>query len=60
MDGGAQSCLDEADELRNSLWQLRSSGRPNPRGVSCSDRCRYNTEDQEGFWLPLLCDEDNL
>lgn len=68
-DGGAQSCLDEADELRSSLCLLRSRGRPNPRSISCPDRCRYNTdrviscyntEDHEGCWLPLLHDEDNL
>lgn len=59
-EGGTHSCLDEADELRNSLCLLRSSERPNPRSVSCSDRHRYNTQDREGYLLPLLRDEFSL
>ena len=59
-EGGTRSCLDEADELRNSLCLPRSSEIPNHRSVSCSAGCRCSTQDHEWSWLLLLRDEDRL
>lgn len=59
-EGGTKSCLDKADELRNSVCLLRYSEIPNPRSVSHSDGCKCSAQDQERSWLLLLRDEDRL
>lgn len=44
-EGGARSCLDEADKLRSSLCLLKSGKIPNPRSTSCSDGSRCSAQD---------------
>lgn len=55
-ESATRSCLDEADEWRNSFCLPRSSEIPNPRSVLCSDGCRCSTQDHEWSWLLLLHD----